>query len=123
MPSPVLACRRGYLSAPGFERRGIRFLAGLSNELRRRSATTLIAVESKDIQGFSAPVANHDMSAMADNVARLRIEERNGKTRRLVSIGKVRGSRIDLSLHELRLSDSGLQVVANGSDSVADSQG
>ena len=99
-----------FLSAPGFESRGIRFLATLSNELRRRSTTTLVAVESEDPQGFSVPVANHGMSAMADNVARLRIEEQDRHMRRLVSIGKVRGSRIELTLHELLLSESGLRV-------------
>lgn len=112
-----------FLSAPGFERRGIRFLATLSNGLRRRSTTTLVAVQSEDSQGFSVPMANHGMAAMADNVARLRIEEQNRKMHRLVSISKVRGSRIDLSLHELRLLDSGLQVAANSPDAASNSQG
>jgi len=112
-----------FLSAPGFESRGTRFLATLSNELRRRSTTTLVAVESKDPQGFAVPVANHGMSAMADNVARLRIEERDRQMRRLISIGKVRGSRIASSLQELRLSESGLQVVANGTAADPDSEG
>lgn len=68
-------------------------------------------------------MANHGMAAMADNVVRLRIEEQNHKTRRLVSMGKVRGRRIELALHELRLSDSGLQVVANGPDTASTGQG
>lgn len=69
------------------------------------------------------PVANHGMSAMADNVARLRIEEQERHMHRLVSIGKVRGGRIELSLYELRLSESGLQVVANDADAAPNGAG
>jgi hypothetical protein len=55
----------------------------------------------------------HGISAMADNVVRLRIEEQEGMMRRLVSMGKVRGSRLDLSMRELSLSHAGLLVVAD----------
>jgi KaiC/GvpD/RAD55 family RecA-like ATPase len=91
-------------------------LATLSNELRRLSTTTLVAVESDDAHGLAVPLANHGMSAMADNVARLRLDEDDQLLRRLVSIGKVRGSRTELSVRELRLADTGLQVVATGTN-------
>jgi circadian clock protein KaiC len=102
-----------FLAAPGFDAaRGVRFLATLANELRRNRVTTLIAVESEDPNGFALPFANHGVSAMADNVARVSIDEHDRQMRRLLSMGKVRGSRIALSLHELRLSATGLHVTA-----------
>ena len=101
----------GFLSARAFEERGTSFLAALSNELRRLGTTTLVAVESDDPRGFAVPLAGHGISAMADNVVRLRIQEQEGLVRRLVSMGKVRGSRLDLSLRELTLTDAGLFVV------------
>ena len=113
----------GFLSARAFEERGTSFLAALSNELRRLGTTTLVAVESDDPEGFAIPLASHGVSAMADNVVRLRIQEQEGLARRLVSMGKVRGSRLDLSLRELTLSDSGLLVVPDASSASAARQG
>jgi len=104
----------GFLSVRAFEERGTPFLAALSNELRRLGTTTLVALESDDPEGFTVPLAAHGITAMADNVVRLRLQEQDGLTRRLVSIGKVRGSRLDLSLRELTLSDAGLLVVPDG---------
>ena len=101
----------GFLSARAFEERGTTFLAALSNELRRLGTTTLVAIESDDPHGFAVPLASHGVSAMVDNVVRLRIQEQEGLVRRLISMGKVRGSRLDLSLRELTLSDAGLLVV------------
>ena len=103
----------GFLSASAFDERGTAFLAALSNELRRLGTTTLVAVESEDTQGFVIPLAGHGVSAMADNLVRLRINERDGRMHRLVSMGKVRGSRLDLALRELVLSDTGLHVEGN----------
>jgi len=85
--------------------------------------TTLVAVESEDPQGFAVPVASYGMSAMADNVARIRIEEHDRHMRRLVSIGKVRGSTIEVALHEVRLSATGLHVIAIGGDADRESKG
>lgn len=103
----------GFMSMRAFEERGESFLATLSNELRRLGTTTLMSVESDDLHRFAAPLANLRISAIADNVVRLRIEEKEWLTRRLVSLGKVRGSRLDLSLRELTLTDDGLLVVNN----------
>ncbi|MDQ6680799.1 MAG: serine/threonine protein kinase, partial [Pseudomonadota bacterium] len=100
----------GFMSARAFEERGPAFLATLSNELRRLGTTTLFAVESDDTEGFVVSMTAHNISAIADNVIRLRTEESDGRMRRSVSIGKVRGSRIELSLRELTLSDAGLRV-------------
>jgi len=101
----------GFLSVRAFEERGTPFLAALSNELRRLGTTTLFAVESDDPTGFAVPLAAHGITAMADNVVRLRLQDQKELTRRLVSMGKVRGSRLDLSMRELTLSDTGLLVV------------
>ena len=113
----------GFLAARAFEERGTSFLAVLSNELRRLGTTTLVTVESDDPQGFAIPLASHGVSAMADNVVRLRIEEQEGLARRLVSMGKSRGSRLDLSLRELTLTDQGLLVVPDASGAFAARQG
>ncbi len=117
VPGSTGACARlfidglgGFLSARAFEERGTPFLVALSNELRRLGTTTLVAVESDDPQGLAVPLTSHGISAMADNVVRLRIQEQSGLARRFVWMGKVRGSRLDLSPRELTLSDAGLLV-------------
>ena len=100
----------GFLSARAFEERGTSFLAALSNELRRLGTTTLVAIESDDPLGLAVPLASYGTFAMADNVVRLRIQEQDGLARRLISMGKVRGGRVNLSLRELTLSDAGLLI-------------
>ena len=111
----------GFLSARAFEERGTSFLAALSNELRRLGTTTLVAIESDDPLGLAVPLASYGISAMADNVVRLRIQEQDGLARRLISMGKVRGGRVNLSLRELTLSDAGL-LIAHDDRGAADAR-
>lgn len=108
--------RKVDLPMRAFGERGEHFLATLTNELRRLDTTTLVSVESDDGHGTGVPLNSLRISAIADNVVRLRIQEKEWHTRRLVSMGKVRGSRLDLSLRELALSDTGLLVVPDARD-------
>lgn len=100
----------GFSSTRAFEERGTPFLAALSNQLRRLGTTTLVSVESDDPQGLAVPQGGPGISTMVDNIVRLQIQHKAGLVRHLVSMDKVRGSRLELSLRELTLSDSGLLV-------------
>ncbi|MBC7779221.1 MAG: hypothetical protein H7125_03865 [Proteobacteria bacterium] len=112
----------GFLSTPAFEERSTAFLGALCNELRRLGATTLIAVETQDPNAFVLPMPTHGISGVADNVVRLRTEETQGVVRRRLSLGKVRGSRIETALRELKLTGAGLRVVddATNDDDLAE---
>jgi circadian clock protein KaiC len=100
----------GFLFAPAIDERGRAFLATLANELRRLGTTTLIAVETDDVQGSIAPSASYGFSAIADNVLRLEVTKKDDRMRRLISLGKVRGSQLDVTQREVVLSDIGLSV-------------
>jgi circadian clock protein KaiC len=101
----------GFVAAPWFKQRGPKFFSVLATELRRLGATTLMSLDSDDPHGRSIPVPNHSISALADNLLQLRMEEDEGVIQRLISIGKVRNSRYDLAVRKLELLPSGLQVV------------
>lgn len=106
----------GFLSMRAFGERGEHFMATLANELRRLDTTTLMSVENDDGHGLGTPLNHIRISAIADNLVRLRIHEKEWLSQRLVSMGKVRGSRLDPSLRELALSHNGLLVVPDGRD-------
>lgn len=77
-----------------------RFFAVLVNELRARGVTTLYSMETRDVlgQGIELPVTG--MSSLLENLIVLRYVESRGRSRRLISLVKVRGSGFDHSLRE-----------------------
>jgi circadian clock protein KaiC len=101
----------GFIASPWFEQRGPKYFSALANELRRLGATTLMSLDSEDSLGQRIPLPSHGISALADNVLRLHIDERQGALQRFVSIGKVRGSRYDVGIRRVELLPSGLRLV------------
>lgn len=106
----------GFVAAPAHAERGPLFFGGLGNELRRLGVTTLITAESSDPTGQSLPVPTSGLSAMADNLIRLRISEKSDEIRRYLTISKMRNSGYDLRVRELLLTSKGMRVDRRGPD-------
>jgi circadian clock protein KaiC len=98
------------VALPAYEERGAAFFAALFRELRRLGATTLFSVRVTE-DGTALP-PGREVSPLADNSVRLRVQERRGTTVRSVSISKVQASGHDPNVRELDLTSSGLRVGA-----------
>lgn len=104
----------GFLAAPSYAERGSGFLASLANELRRLGITTVFTLETPGGGVSSGAGVNvlsvPSLSALADNVVDLERRQHDQRTRRYVSIGKLRGGRYDPTMQEVTQTDTGLQV-------------
>ena len=87
-----------------------RFFAVLANELRARGVTTLYTLETPDVigPGIQMPVAG--ISSLLENLIALRYVEHRSRTRRVVSIVKVRDSDFDPNLREFSITDRGISM-------------
>ncbi|HWX50233.1 MAG TPA: ATPase domain-containing protein [Roseomonas sp.] len=77
-----------------------RFFSVLGNELRARGVTTLYSMETRDVIGPGIEVPMGGISSLVENLIALRFVERHARSRRLLSLVKVRGSEFDPSLRE-----------------------
>lgn len=104
-------------SLPGFQtstmtpERIPRFFAALFNELRRQSVTTICTVESPYLFRSDVKVPVEGVSALAENMIVLRLDDKSGCLCRTISVAKLRDSGFDERLRELRISDQGLSIV------------
>jgi circadian clock protein KaiC len=106
----------GFIAAPAHAERGSSFFASLANELRRLGATTIITAETDDAGAQTLDLPTAGISALADNLIRLRISDLGDQVRRSLSISKMRNSGYDLRIRELRLTARGLAVDRRGPD-------
>jgi circadian clock protein KaiC len=90
----------GFIEASVESGRLARFFAVLVNELRARGVTTLYTMETRDVVGPGIEVPVTGISSMVENLVVLRYVERHARSRRLVSVVKVRGSGFDPALRE-----------------------
>lgn len=86
------------------------FFTTLTNELRVLGVTTLYTLEVPDILTPVVRVPGQALSSIAENMLLLRFIEVRSRLHRLISILKVRNSHFDPSLHEYRITDSGLVI-------------
>lgn len=77
-----------------------RFLSVLINELRARGVTTLYTMETRDVVGPGIELPVTGVSSLVENLIALRYVERRGRSHRLLSVVKVRGSSFDPALRE-----------------------
>jgi circadian clock protein KaiC len=108
----------GFMVAPSYDGRDGSFLAALANELRRSGATSLITSEERDWRGRSFPIGTATMSALADTLVTLGVDEEAGRLRRTITIGKARNTRCDLRVRDSVLTPSGLRIVDPGGDGI-----
>jgi circadian clock protein KaiC len=87
-----------------------RFMAILTNELRACAVTTLYTWETQEVIGPGIQMPVMGISSLLESVIALRYVEHRSRTRRLVSIVKVRDSDFDPSLREFSITDRGLSV-------------
>lgn len=90
----------GFIEASVEPGRLARFMAVLVNELRARGVNVLYTMETRDVVGPGIEVPVSGISSMVENLLALRYLEHQARSRRLVSVVKVRGSGFDPSLRE-----------------------
>jgi circadian clock protein KaiC len=84
-----------------------RFFAVLVNELRARGVTTLYSMETHDLVGPGIEMPISGISSVVESLIALRYVEYHRRSRRLLSVVKVRDSGFDPALREF--------VISNGS--------
>jgi circadian clock protein KaiC len=90
----------GFIEASVEPGRLSRFFAVLVNELRARGVTALYTMETRDVVGPGIELPVSGISSLVENLVALRYLERHARSRRLVSVVKVRGSGFDPGLRE-----------------------
>ncbi|WP_431857544.1 RAD55 family ATPase [Azospirillum sp.] len=88
-----------------------RFFSVLSNELRALGVTAVYTLESRDIIGPTLEVPITGISSLAESLFALRYVEVQARTRRLLSVVKIRDSGFDPALHEFEITGRGVRIV------------
>jgi circadian clock protein KaiC len=83
-------------------------LAAFANELRVRGVTTILSIESPVLHFESPPLGPE--SAFVENLILLRYVQRRARSKRLLSLVKVRGSGFDSAAREFRIGAAGIEV-------------
>lgn len=99
----------GFFESAVFPERTNRFFSCLANELRRRGATVIMTLETRDVVGSSV-YAPYGVSGFVDNLMFLRFVEHRGHVKRLLSVTKMRDSDFDVGLHALEISAHGMRI-------------
>lgn len=106
----------GLIAAPAYSERGPAYLGVLANELRRLGATTIFTIEASEPMGRPLQMSVAGLSALADNMITLRIDDQGEQVRRFLMIDKTRNSGYDLRVRELLLTPQGMRVDRRGPD-------
>jgi len=104
----------GFIEASVEPGRIARFFSVLVNELRSRGVTALYTMETRDVVGPGIEVPVSGISSIVENLVALRYVEHRARSRRLVSVVKVRGSGFDPALREFVITDGGGISLAAG---------
>jgi circadian clock protein KaiC len=90
----------GFVEASVEPGRLVRFFSALVNELRAGGVTTLYTMETRDVVGPGIELPVSGISSLVENLVALRYLEHHARSRRLLSVVKVRGSGFDPALRE-----------------------
>ena len=82
----------------------------LANELRARGVTTLYTLETPDVIGPGIQMPVREISSLLETLIALRYVEHRSRTRRVLSIVKVRDSDFDPNLREFSITDRGITM-------------
>ena len=93
-----------------------RFFTALTNELRARDVTTVVAVETRGLFTDEVEPAIEGFSAVVENIVYLRYVEHHSQLQRLISILKARESDHDTTIRQFTIGRRGIEVVANVED-------
>ena len=111
----------GFIEASVEPGRIARFFSVLVNELRSRGVTTLYTMETRDVVGPGIEVPVTGISSIVENLVALRYVEHHARSRRLLSVVKVRGSGFDPALREFVIAaGSGISLLAGALEGAED---
>jgi circadian clock protein KaiC len=99
----------GFFESTVYPERSNRFFSCLANELRRRGATVLMTLETRDAVGSSVGT-RYGVSGCVDTLLFLRFVEAGGKVKRLLSLTKMRDSDFSLGVHAIEIDSAGMRV-------------
>ncbi|MFO0887780.1 MAG: ATPase domain-containing protein [Isosphaeraceae bacterium] len=102
----------GFRAASVYPDRMPRFLSAFCNQLRTSDVTALV---SEELALFRPQIdmPNPELANVVETVILLRYVELKSQLYRLVSIMKMRESRYDTSIRELKIADDGIEVAAS----------
>ncbi|HEU5017513.1 MAG TPA: ATPase domain-containing protein [Pseudolabrys sp.] len=100
----------GLMEAAVHRERISRYISALANELRALNATVLMTMEDRQILGASMRLPIDGMSSLLEGLMLLRYAEVEGRVQRLLSITKIRDSDFDPFLHEMKITNRGIEV-------------
>ena len=95
----------GFIEASIEPGRISRFFSVLANELRARGVTMLYTIETQDIFETRIRMPLTGMSSLVENLIALRYVESGSRSRRLLSVVKVRDSGFDPAVREFVIND------------------
>jgi circadian clock protein KaiC len=97
-----------------------RFFAVLANELRARGVTTLYTLETQAVIGPGIEMPIGGISSLLENLIAMRYVEHRSRTRRVLSVVKIRDSDFDPKLREFSITDRGILMAGTfeGTDEV-----
>ncbi|WP_207538651.1 RAD55 family ATPase [Sabulicella rubraurantiaca] len=90
----------GFMESSVERERLSRFFSALAHELRVRGVTTMYTLETRDVVGPGIELPLPGISSLAEGLIALRFVERHARSRRLLSVVKLRGSGFDPALRE-----------------------
>ncbi|MFL5279819.1 MAG: RAD55 family ATPase [Rhodopila sp.] len=101
----------GFVEATVEPGRISRFFSVLVNELRTRGVTTLYSMETRDLVGPGIEMPISGISSVVESLIALRYVEYYSRSRRLLSVVKIRDSGFDPTLREFVIADgSGMSL-------------
>jgi circadian clock protein KaiC len=106
----------GFEQAVDYADRLPRFFTALTQELRARGVTTLIAVELATMFGPTREVLLPDVSALSENLVFLRYVELRSQLYRLLSIIKMRESAFDSAIRKFEITSEGFKIDSTFTD-------
>ncbi|MGH6645337.1 ATPase domain-containing protein [Aquabacterium sp.] len=107
----------GFFESAVHPERITRYFSCLANELRRRGATVLMTLETRDVVGSLVSLP-YGVSGFVDNLFFLRFVEDQGHVKRLLTVTKMRDTQFELGLHAFHIGNQGMLIAglhtANG---------
>jgi circadian clock protein KaiC len=99
----------GFFESTVHPERSTRFFSCLANELRRRGATVLMTLETRDVVS-STVSTSYGVSGFVDNLLFIRFVEERGRVKRLLTMTKMRDSDYSPGLHGVEIDAAGMRI-------------
>ncbi|CAN5407716.1 serine/threonine protein kinase [soil metagenome] len=104
----------GFAESSVYPERTNRFFSCLANEMRRRGATALMSLETRDVVSTTISTP-YGVSGFVDNLFFLRFVEKKGAVLRLLTITKMRDTDFDVGLNGVHVDSTGMRIAGRHS--------